>query len=102
MKNLPILLLVCYSLFPTPSGAQPYSVQDSIKIFYDSLFSQMERQYVASKKVGWSSLKSFIVTDALTSPSLEDALSKCTLLLESSWHSQPVIWQIGRVYILLA
>ena len=62
---------------------QQLSTQDSISIFYDSLFYHLENRFVDKDQIDWKQIKPFIKTEALKSNSLEASLTTTTLLFDT-------------------
>lgn len=64
-------------------ASPPYSVADSITIFYDSLFHELETKYLHRHDVNWDSLQPEILRIALTHTSFETSLTEVTPLFDA-------------------
>lgn len=84
MKKKILFLLPVFTFITQLSfGQNPITLQDSIQVFYDSLFYQMETEYLYRKQVDWESVKTIITTEAQSASNFEEALSYCTLLFDT-------------------
>lgn len=82
-KKILFLLVIFHFTTHLSFGQNPVTLQDSIQIFYDSLFYHMETDYLYRKQVDWKSIKTLMNTQVQSASNFEEALSYCTLLFDS-------------------
>lgn len=78
-----IILVLFIAFWSCAVYGQQLSTKDSITVFYDSLFYQLENHYLHRDSVKWKNLKPFILEQVLEASSLGHSLSHCTSLFDS-------------------
>lgn len=95
-------LLLLLTVFALPSNAQEaLTVQDSIKVFYDSLFHFMETEYLNKSDVDWQSLKREVNQAIVTSSSFHGSLKEVKTLFEKSNASHCQVFYKENSYSVL-
>lgn len=85
MKSIFARIVIVLFLFTSTTNGQDkqLTVKDSINIFYDQLFEELEINYLHTKKVDWTGIKPFIKKEALKSKSLEESLKFSVKLFDT-------------------
>ncbi|MBW1296322.1 S41 family peptidase [Aquimarina litoralis] len=68
---------------PNREIAQKLTVQDSIHIFSDSLFSNLEKHYLFKDSVSWNKIKKRFEKNALTHTTFENSLKESKAVFDS-------------------
>ena len=100
MKSLFFGLIISISVFSSKSYGQEksYSIKDSINVFYDQFFNQLETNYIYRKTVDWTRLKPYIKQQALKSNTFEESLKVCTNLFDSIAGDHMILFAENGIY----
>ncbi|WP_299216678.1 S41 family peptidase [uncultured Aquimarina sp.] len=85
MKRLLLVVIIGVSVvFPKVySQGKVTSVQDSINMFYDRFFEELEANYLYRKSVNWSQIKPYIKKEALKGGTFEKSLEISSKLFDT-------------------
>ncbi|WP_299437103.1 S41 family peptidase [uncultured Aquimarina sp.] len=85
MNRFFLVAIISVSVFSSKVYSQQkvVSVQDSITVFYDHFFEELETNYLYRKNVNWSQVKSYIKEEALKSNTFEQSLEVCSKVFDT-------------------
>ena len=86
MKSILFGVITCMTLFIVRANAQnanTSSVKDSIHIFYDQLFEELEANFLYRDEVDWPQIKSYIKGEALNEETFEASLNFSSTLFDT-------------------
>jgi len=85
MKKIFLTVIISVSVCSSKVYSQQKytSVQDSINIFYDQFFEQLEANYLYRKNVNWNQIKPYIKKEALTKSTFEESLAVSAKLFDT-------------------
>ncbi|MFD2562545.1 S41 family peptidase [Aquimarina rubra] len=100
MKRLLLSLIISVSVFSSRIYSQQKvaSVQDSINVFYDQFFEQLEANYLYRKNVDWNQIKPDIKKEALKSRTFEQSLEVCSKLFDTIKGDHLLLFSEKGVY----
>ncbi|WP_298540514.1 S41 family peptidase [uncultured Aquimarina sp.] len=85
MRKLFLAVMISVSILSSKVYGQQkvMSVQDSINVFYDQFFEELEANYLYRKNVNWSQIKPYIKKEALKSGTFEKSLEISSKLFDT-------------------
>lgn len=85
MKKLLLILITVVSILSSKIYGQQkvISVQDSINVFYDQFFEELETNYLYRKNVNWDLIKPYIKREALKNKTFEKSLEISSKLFDT-------------------
>ncbi|WP_027391693.1 S41 family peptidase [Aquimarina latercula] len=100
MKRFFLVVIITISVFYSKSYSQEKveSVQDSINIFYDRFFEQLEANYLYRKNVNWSKIKPYVKKEALKKSTFEESLEVCSKLFDTIKGDHLLLFSEKKMY----
>lgn len=81
------------------ASGQHQTTKDSISIFYDSLFDQMQQSYLFRKEINWTDVVPLIRNKALEAPDFQESLRQCVFLFDTIGDTHCQIFYRDRHFV---
>lgn len=100
MRSIFNTIFIIFFLFTLNTYGQDkhLKTKDSINIFYDKLFEELELNYLYSKNVDWVGIKPFIKEEALKSKSFQESLEQSVILFDTIKGNHTLLFTEKKMY----